>query len=73
MCQGLAGSWTCISGRRYIQDMEWSGRQHGYLECRVTGNRIFGGRPVEDTSCEKGGGALSQKFQIYGFWPVFYI
>ena len=29
--------------------------------------------PVADTGFEKGGGALTQNFQINGFWPEFYI
>ena len=28
---------------------------------------------MADTGFEKGGGALTQDFQINGFWPEFYI
>ena len=34
---------------------------------------FFGYFSVADTGFEKGGGTLTNKFQINGFWPEFYI
>ena len=69
-----------LSGTNETSLKDWSlitGRGAGLQNWKIMGPKCFALPPppstVAETGFEKGGGALTQHFQINGFWPEFYI